>query len=56
VICDGDKLTYLLNGVVVLHAYDSSHTAGKIQLQSEGAEILFRKVELRPITKRPSLD
>ena len=56
VIADGDKLTYILNGVVVLHAYDSSHTAGKIQLQSEGAEILFRKVEIRPITKRPKLD
>lgn len=55
VIADGDKLTYILNGVVVLHCYDSSHTAGKIQLQSEGAEIFFRKVELRPITKRPSL-
>jgi len=53
VICDGDKLTYVLNGVVTLQAYDSSHTAGKIQIQSEGAEILIRKVELRPIGRRP---
>jgi hypothetical protein len=51
VIARGDKLTYILNGVVTLECYDLSHTAGKIQLQSEGAEILFRKVELRPIKK-----
>ncbi|MEZ5352147.1 MAG: DUF1080 domain-containing protein [Bryobacteraceae bacterium] len=51
VICDGDTITNILNGVVVNRGYGSSHTAGKIQLQSEGAEILIRKVELRPIRK-----
>ena len=55
IFADGDKLTYVVNGVVVMHAYDSSHTFGKIQIQSESAEILIRKVELRPIKKRPSL-
>lgn len=55
IFADGDKLTYVVNGVVVVHAYDSSHTFGKIQIQSEGAEILIRKVELRPIKKRPSI-
>jgi hypothetical protein len=27
----------------------TSHTEGKIQLQSEGAEILVRRVELQPL-------
>ncbi|MBL8228959.1 MAG: DUF1080 domain-containing protein [Bryobacterales bacterium] len=52
VICDGGKITNIVNGVVVAEGYDSSHRAGKIQLQSEGAEIWFRKVELRPIKRK----
>ncbi len=51
VICDGSTIANIVNGVLVNFAYDSSHTGGKIQLQSEGAEILFRRVELRPIKK-----
>jgi hypothetical protein len=51
VICDGATITNIVNGVVVNYAYDSSLTGGKIQLQSEGAEIFFRRVELRPIRK-----
>ena len=51
VICDGSTITNILNGVVVNFAYDSSHTGGRIQLQSEGAEIYFRRLELRPIRK-----
>ncbi|MEZ5400899.1 MAG: DUF1080 domain-containing protein [Bryobacteraceae bacterium] len=54
VICDGDTITNIVNGVVVNHGYNSSHTAGKIQLQSEGAEILIRKVELRPVKRHGS--
>ena len=53
VICDHDQRTNILNGKVVNHAYKSSHTEGKIQLQSEGAEILIRRVELQPLTKSP---
>jgi len=51
VICDGDTITNIVNGVVVNHATNSSHTSGKIQIQSEGAEILVRRVELRPVDK-----
>ncbi len=51
----GDKITYVVNGKVVIHGYNSSHRAGKIQLQSEGAEIYFRRVELRPLSKMPKL-
>ena len=49
VIADGDRLTNIVNAVVVNQGYGSSHTHGKIQIQSEGAEILIRKVELRPL-------
>jgi hypothetical protein len=50
VICDGDTIKNILNGKVVNYGTNSSHTFGKIQLQSEGAEILFRRVELLPLT------
>jgi hypothetical protein len=50
-ICDGASLTYKLNGQVVNAATNSSHTKGKILLQSEGAEVFFRKVDLRPLAK-----
>ncbi|MCS7025878.1 MAG: DUF1080 domain-containing protein [Bryobacteraceae bacterium] len=49
VICDGARITNILNGVVMAEGYDLSHQEGKIQLQSEGAEIWFRKVELHPL-------
>ncbi|MFB3906204.1 MAG: DUF1080 domain-containing protein [Acidobacteriota bacterium] len=51
VICDGDTVTNIVNGVVVNRATNSSHAAGKIQIQSEGAEILVRLIELRPVDK-----
>jgi 3-keto-disaccharide hydrolase len=49
VICDGDTIRNILNGKVVNFATDSSHTFGKIQLQSEGAEIWIRRVEIGPV-------
>jgi hypothetical protein len=51
VICDGDSITNIVNGYVVNVGTRSSQTAGKIQFQSEGAEIFFRKIEVRPLTK-----
>lgn len=51
VVCDGDKISTILNGVLVNEGTKASHTEGKIQLQSEGAEIFFRKVEVRPLVK-----
>jgi hypothetical protein len=49
IFADGDKLTYVLNGRLVNQAYNLSHRAGKIQIQSEGAEIFIRKVEIEPV-------
>ncbi len=49
VIAYHDTLVNIVNGVVVNKAYRVYPTAGKIQLQSEGAEIYFRRVELVPV-------
>ncbi len=49
VICDGDAITNLVNGVVVNHGTQASPSQGKIQIQSEGAEIFIRRIELRPL-------
>jgi hypothetical protein len=51
VICDRDTIKNIVNGKEVNYATQSSHTFGKIQLQSEGAEILFRRLELLPIKR-----
>ncbi|HEU5115071.1 MAG TPA: DUF1080 domain-containing protein, partial [Isosphaeraceae bacterium] len=51
VICDGDSITNLVNGVLVNKGTGSNRTKGKIQFQSEGAEIFFRKIEIRPLLK-----
>lgn len=48
VICEGDTITNIVNGTTVNVATRSSLTEGKILLQSEGAEIYFRKVTLIP--------
>jgi len=51
VIAQGDRLTYLVNGKVVNEGVRASLTAGKIIIQSEGAEIFFRKIEIGPVGK-----
>jgi Domain of Unknown Function (DUF1080) len=51
VVCDGDAITIILNGYVVNIGTRSSHIRGKILFQSEGAEILFRKIEVRPLVR-----
>jgi hypothetical protein len=50
-ICDGDKLTYILNGKTVNAGTKASHTKGKILFQSEGAEVFFRRLDLKPLKK-----
>jgi Domain of Unknown Function (DUF1080) len=49
VVCDGDKITNIVNGVVVNEGTNASVTKGKILLQSEGAEVYFRNVVLTPL-------
>lgn len=50
VICDGDEVTVLVNGEKVNYCRNVSQTKGAICLQSEGAEVHFRNIELRPLT------
>ena len=51
-IVNGDEITIYLNGILVNHASSVKPSKGRIQIQSEGAEVFFRKVELRPLVKR----
>jgi len=62
-ICLGDESIHIVNGMVVMRltkarrldgAEPAPLTAGKILLQSEGAEIFYRNVELRPIAAVPA--
>lgn len=53
VICDGGHLKTFVNGTKVNEAVNVSPTAGRLQLQSELAEIDFRRWELWPLDKGP---
>ena len=48
-IVDGANLTYYVNGILVNAATDSSFTDGRIMIQSEGAEIYFRRIDVLPL-------
>jgi hypothetical protein len=48
-IADGPRLTFMVNGVIVNEAFDVTPTAGKLQFQTEQAEIYFRTIELHPL-------
>lgn len=48
-ICAGRTLTYLLNGVKVNAATDASLTEGRLLIQTEGAELFVRRIELHPL-------
>ena len=50
-ICDGGSVTYYLNGVKVNEGRDGSFKEGQILIQSEGAEMYFRKIALHPLRK-----
>jgi hypothetical protein len=50
-VCDGGKITNILNGTVVNEGTNCSHTRGKILFQSEGAEVFFRRIELLPLKR-----
>ena len=48
-VVEKGNLTYYVNGKLVNAASDSSWTEGKIMIQSEGAEIYFRRIDLQPL-------
>ena len=51
-ICDRNRIAVLVNGIAVNECYDVFPSAGRILLESEGFEILFRKLELHPLKKK----
>ena len=54
VICKGGHIETFVNGTKVNEAFDVSPREGRIQLQTELAEIFFRRWELWPLGKGPA--
>lgn len=46
VIANKGKITYIVNGKIVNEGEEPSLSSGKILIQSEGAEIYYRKIEI----------
>ena len=53
IICDGDRITNRVNGVLVNKGLGAKPSAGKILIQSEGAELFVRRWELWPLGSTP---
>ncbi|MCI0335880.1 MAG: DUF1080 domain-containing protein [Planctomycetes bacterium] len=53
VFCDGGHIETFVNGKKVNEAFDASPREGRLQLQSELAEIYYRRWELWPLGKGP---
>ena len=51
--CDGGNIRVFVNGVKVNEAFDSYPTYGRLQLQTELAEVFVRRWELWPLGKGP---
>ncbi|WP_080054003.1 3-keto-disaccharide hydrolase [Spirosoma aerolatum] len=60
--CLGDTCLHVMNGKVNLMLVHTRHvvngeivplTKGKIQIQSEGAEVFYRNIQIRPISQLP---
>jgi hypothetical protein len=61
--CHGDTSIHVINGKVMMVLYhnkqmdngqESPLTKGKIQIQSEGAEIFYRQIKIQPINRLPA--
>lgn len=50
-VCDGAKITVIVNGTTINEALDCFPAAGKIALESEGFELYVRKFEIRPLER-----
>ena len=47
-VVKGPSLDVFLNGIIVNQAVDVKTQKGRIGIQSEGAEIFFRRIDLVP--------
>jgi hypothetical protein len=48
-ICDANRITIKINGMVVNECYDVFPAAGRILLENEKNEVYFRNMEIRPL-------
>lgn len=64
IYCLGDSSVHIINDVVVMKLYHSRRpengkeipmTKGKIELQTEGAEVFYRRIQLEPISEFPEM-
>lgn len=60
--CNGDTSIHVINDKVMMVLYHSRQmengqpqplTKGKLQIQSEGAEVFFKEIQIQPITQLP---
>ena len=51
IIAKGKEIYIYLNGVLVNHAVEVRPSKGRIQIQSESAEIFFRRIDLTPLSQ-----
>lgn len=51
-VCQGPRITVKINGVTVNECYDANPPSGKVLLQTEGHEVFFRNLELRPLAEK----
>jgi hypothetical protein len=49
IITNNGKCSHIVNGMVVNEGFEVSHRKGKILLQSEGAEVYYKRIELQPL-------
>jgi hypothetical protein len=54
VLCQGDKVAITVNGHKTLEGTNASPRSGKILVQSEGAEVYFRRLDLYPLGSLPN--
>jgi hypothetical protein len=61
--CHGDTSIHVVNGKVMMVLYHNRQkdngqelplTKGKIQIQSEGAEVFYRQIQIKPIDRLPT--
>jgi len=48
--CLADSVKVWVNGDLVNFGYNATAIKGKIAIQAEGAEVAFRKLDIKPIT------
>ena len=49
---EGGRVMYWVNGILVMEGSDASLPRGKILFQSEGSELFYRNIAVRPLSER----